>query len=166
MAKRVYRKTPRDDYATHKSHAKQRGVEFKMTFDEWLSVWTDSGHWNERGHRRGCYVMARYGDVGPYAVDNVKIILHEANSVEGRTGVPRTAEVRAKIGAAHQGRTFSAEWRAKISAAKRNDPRAKDHLRRLAEAKRGKPQTAEHAEKSRAALRLARIARKRAECPT
>lgn len=59
--------------------AKQRGIEWLLTFDEWWAIWTESGHWQERGHNFGCYVMARHGDVGPYAVGNVSIITHSQN---------------------------------------------------------------------------------------
>jgi hypothetical protein len=164
MAKKVYAKTPRNAYATHKSHAKQRGIEFKMTFAEWFSVWTESGHWNERGHRHGCYVMARYGDVGPYAVGNVKIELHEINSVESTIGVPRTAEVRAKIGAGHLGKPRSLESRAKQRAtqiARWDDPERRAKVRAKTIAQFADPEARRRASERQ----LAYLARQR-QCPT
>jgi hypothetical protein len=130
-----YNQTPRGRYSSHKCGAKQRGIGFEMTFDEWFGIWTDSGRWAERGPRRGQYVMARFGDVGPYAVGNVKIILHEANSADAHLGIPRSAETRKKL-----------------SDAKRNNPVVTSNLRSLAEARRGKPLTAEHIAKLRGPL--------------
>lgn len=68
-------------YVTHRKHARGRGVDFLLTFDKWLAIWEESGHINERGN--GKYVMARYGDVGPYAVGNVRIITCGENVSEG-----------------------------------------------------------------------------------
>lgn len=62
--------------------AAERGIDFTLTFEEWSQVWAESGHWLERGCRRGQYVMARHGDAGPYAVGNVSIKLHEDNCRE------------------------------------------------------------------------------------
>jgi hypothetical protein len=153
----------RHAYNSHKYHAKRRGIGFNLTFEEWMTIWTESGKWELRGVRRGCYVMARFGDVGPYAIGNVKIILHEINSVEGLIGVPRTAEVRAKIGAAHKGGIRTPEQRAKISATLRSDVGTVTRLRSYAEAQRGKTQTAEHIAKNRAAQsRPEVLAKKRA----
>ena len=60
-------------FNSHKQDAKRRGIDFQLTFEEWYSIWIASGHWEERGCTRGKYVMSRYGDVGPYSVDNVFI---------------------------------------------------------------------------------------------
>lgn len=75
-----YWKTPKGCYVKHKNNAKQRGVEWLFDFDSWLKVWTDSGHFAERGHAKGKYVMARIGDCGPYVDWNVRIVRSEANS--------------------------------------------------------------------------------------
>lgn len=49
-----------------------RGVEWHLTLPEWWAIWTESGHWTERGTGRG-YQMCRNADTGPYAVGNVYI---------------------------------------------------------------------------------------------
>jgi hypothetical protein len=67
----------RRKFTAHKYDAKQRGVGFELTFQEWWSIWRASGHWEERGVGNGKYCMARYGDTGPYAVGNVRIITNE-----------------------------------------------------------------------------------------
>lgn len=75
-------------YQSHKFSAKDRGIEFLLTYDEWYKIWLDSGHLSERGKRKGQYVMARYGDIGPYSVENVKIISFAENTREGCGGKP------------------------------------------------------------------------------
>jgi hypothetical protein len=69
-------------YNEHKRSAKQRGIPFLLTYDEWLAIWQASGHFDERGKRRGNYCMARFGDAGPYSVDNVRIITMVENAAE------------------------------------------------------------------------------------
>jgi hypothetical protein len=76
----------RAGYIIHKSGAKRRDIPFLFTFEEWLAIWTDSGKWSQRGNRAGRYVMARYGDVGPYAIGNVRICTVEENISEGHRG--------------------------------------------------------------------------------
>ena len=73
--------------------AAQRGIEWCLTFEEWLDVWQRSGHSHERGRGRGRYVMARRGDIGPYSVGNVEIILYEQNSRDARTNNPEAARL-------------------------------------------------------------------------
>lgn len=78
--RRRYESSPRGRFLNHKRKAKRRGIEFLLTFDQWLAIWTESGHFSERGNSDGdCYVMARDGDQGPYAVGNVSIVSHSAN---------------------------------------------------------------------------------------
>jgi|SRR6188472_2718416 hypothetical protein len=69
-------------YTTHKHHAKLRDVPFLLTFDEWCTIWRESGKFTERGHCKGQYVMARTGDAGPYAVGNVRIATVSDNHAE------------------------------------------------------------------------------------
>jgi hypothetical protein len=77
------RNIPRFRFCIQRSQAKRRGIEWQLTFEDWFAIWTESGHWEERGKRAGCYCMARHGDTGPYAVGNVSIITVEQNSSEG-----------------------------------------------------------------------------------
>jgi hypothetical protein len=74
----------RNEFCTQRVHAKQRGIEWKLTYEEWIHVWKASGHLHERGNYFGQYVMARYRDEGPYAVDNVRIITVTENTEEAR----------------------------------------------------------------------------------
>jgi hypothetical protein len=95
----------RDRYNVQKHCAvKRRGIGWEITFEEWYKFWLDSGHWEERG--RGGYVMARYGDKGPYAIGNVEIKHHVENmhDTKGMKRKPRTEEHMAKISKALTGR--------------------------------------------------------------
>ncbi len=90
-------------YTQQKSNAKQRGVEFLLTFEEWKAIWLESGRWDKRGRGRGKYCMCRIGDAGPYAAGNVFIALNEKNVSDGNIGKVDSAETRAKKSAALKG---------------------------------------------------------------
>ena len=108
----------RGSYHTQKCGAKKRGIDFLLSFDEWLKIWEDSGHLDQRGPSKDQYCMARIGDIGPYAVENVKIVTSSENSAEARIGRKQTDDAKKKIGAAVLGRKVSDAARAKMSAAK------------------------------------------------
>jgi hypothetical protein len=59
--------------------ARSRGIEWRMTFAEWWTIWTASGKWEQRGRGSQGYVMARRGCTGPYKVGNVTIITGAQN---------------------------------------------------------------------------------------
>jgi hypothetical protein len=85
---REWLKTPRGRYSQHKGKAVARGIEWRLTFEDWWDIWQTSGKWNLRGRYAHQYVMARYGDRGPYARDNVRICLSGENTEEMRRGLP------------------------------------------------------------------------------
>lgn len=96
MTKRTY--TPKMRYLGQKHSAKNRGIEFLFSFEEWVKWWeTNLGAaWMTlRGCRIGQYVMARNGDVGPYAAWNVKCLL------TGDNGRQRALNRSAAAGAKH-----------------------------------------------------------------
>lgn len=70
-------------YATQRTAAHKRGIDWRLTFAEWLRIWESSGHLAQRGVGIGRYVMARNGDCGPYSAGNVSIQLAVANSRDG-----------------------------------------------------------------------------------
>lgn len=72
-------------YLQQRASAKYRGVEFKLTFDEWCTWWLATGHVDERGKCRGQWVMARPNDEGPYELGNLRCQLAEENVAEGNT---------------------------------------------------------------------------------
>jgi hypothetical protein len=75
--------TPLGKFEQQRRQAKQRDIEWLLTFDEWFGLWQESGKWEMRGKRAGQYVMARKGDVGPYSVGNVFICTHAKNVSDG-----------------------------------------------------------------------------------
>jgi len=77
-------KTPLYPFKKQKGNAKERNIEWLFNIDEWWEVWNSSGKWEKRGRCLGQYVMARYGDVGPYSKDNVYITTCSENSSYGR----------------------------------------------------------------------------------
>lgn len=77
-----YEHTPRGAYVRQRQRARQRGVAWELTFDQWWKIWEDSGLWKCRGNWVGGAVMMRNGDTGPYAVGNVRIGSHTENVVE------------------------------------------------------------------------------------
>lgn len=73
---------PYECYYMQRRNALARGIPWHFTFVSWWDMWERSGKWAERGRAsRDSYVMARYGDEGPYEPRNVRIIrVHENNS--------------------------------------------------------------------------------------
>lgn len=86
----------------HRARAKARGIEFVLAFDEWLLIWWQSGHYQQMGKSAGKYVMARTGDVGAYALGNVRIAPMEENLAE-RKRTPLSDTATAKIRASKLG---------------------------------------------------------------
>ncbi len=84
-------------YIAHKNNARYRGIAWELSYSQWRMIWARSGHWHKRGTSKGKYVMARYGDIGPYSVANVKIITHSANCSEGHLGKHRSYSTKRKI---------------------------------------------------------------------
>lgn len=95
-------------YKAHKASAKQRGIEFDMSFVRWLTIWHESGYLLLRGRGAGRYVMARYGDQGGYTADNVDIVPSEVN-LQQEQAVRR--RIRAKRENVAQGRDSYAHLR-------------------------------------------------------
>lgn len=73
----LYNQMPRAKFNVHKATAKQRGIAFLLTFEQWWSLWEP--HWSNRGVGVTEMVMARTGDVGAYEVGNVRIITNLEN---------------------------------------------------------------------------------------
>jgi len=60
-------------YKSQKSTAVKRGVSFRLTYNDWLKIWIDSGKLDKRGRNRGDFVMCRKNDTGAYEIGNVFI---------------------------------------------------------------------------------------------
>jgi hypothetical protein len=90
--------TTRRKFSHQRHTAKERGIEWALTYDEWLFWWEQTGHFHERGCRRGQYVMARIGDVGPYSLENILCLRIDQNSVlPVHSSHPGEAHPRARL---------------------------------------------------------------------
>lgn len=134
-------------YNEQKGNAERRNIDFNLTFEEWRDIWDSSGHWEERGRGIGKFVMARYGDIGPYAVGNVKIILHTDNVIEAfkdKPGHSCTESTKELLRAANSGKKQSAETLLKRSLKLKGRPSSK----------KGIPLTDEHKQKCSISAKL------------
>jgi len=80
-------KSPAWVYFSARRNAQRRNIPWEFTLPSWWDLWQRSGYWYLRGSPRhkinkGRFVMARYGDTGPYSPDNVRIIEWGENSRE------------------------------------------------------------------------------------
>jgi hypothetical protein len=76
-------------FRSQKNSAKHRGIEWHITFSEWVELWKE--RWPDRGRGMNDYVMARANDMGPYAPWNVHIIPFRENLQQvynARLGLP------------------------------------------------------------------------------
>ena len=73
-------KDPYRAFLSHRNGAKNRGIPFKMTFEEWWGEWKDRFHLRGNGSRQLC--MCRYMDSGSYEVGNVSIKTNRENQQE------------------------------------------------------------------------------------
>ena len=87
----------KQQYHNHKARAKRKQIPFELTFDEWLHIWTESGHYDNKGTKRGQYVMSRYGYKGGYTIGNVHIQTVGENTKEAFT-TNNTDFIKPKLG--------------------------------------------------------------------
>ena len=100
----IYRKL----YTQQKSNAKQRGIPFLLTLEQWKQIWFQSGKWEQRGRGSEKYCMCRIGDLGAYELGNVFIDLGKKNVSDGNIGKTDSAETKLKKSAALSGKPK--EW--------------------------------------------------------
>lgn len=112
-------KKTKEQFQNHRQRAKRKGIPFELTFDEWYKIWIDSGHYHNKGTKRGQYVMSRYGDKGGYTVDNVHIQTVGENTREAFTTTNKDF-IKPRHGAENNffGKTHKEESIAKIKAAR------------------------------------------------
>lgn len=77
-----YEKLPKGKFIRQRANARQRGVGWELTFEQWWDLWEKSGKWEQRGKRSKEYCMARKLDDGPYSLENVYITTNKKNSQE------------------------------------------------------------------------------------
>lgn len=84
---------PEKRFNEQRRSAKRRGVEFRLTFEEWWDFWSIDNRWSRRGRAKGELVMARIGDRGAYAVGNIICLTSEGNLADGKDA--RVASIKA-----------------------------------------------------------------------
>lgn len=119
MNEQINIKKAKQQFWNHQQRAKRKGINFLLTFEQWLQIWLDSGHYHEKGTKRGQYVMSRFNDVGPYSIDNVKIQTVGQNTKEAFT-INNADFIKPRFGEENHfyGRKHSIESRAKIKEAR------------------------------------------------
>jgi hypothetical protein len=125
----------RKAYSEHKNNARQRSIQFLLTFDQWSLLWSNSGKWEQRGWRRGQYVMARPGDQGAYELGNVVIQLAEANRAERNRNYPMQGAKNPAFGKDYWAAASDdkkKERAAKISRVHKDRPKSEQTRQRMA----------------------------------
>lgn len=107
-------KIAKQRYNEQKWRATSRKIPFELTFEQWWGLWQQSGKWDQRGCKKGHYVMSRIGDTGAYSIDNVFIQLHQNNAKDGQLGKTLSPEhiqsiKKTMIGNKHGSKKRSAE---------------------------------------------------------
>ena len=86
--------SPMRRYKVQQGNAGARGIEWNFTFVSWWKIWLESGKWDKVGTRKGCYVMARYGDMKtPYSPTDVYICTVSQNSKDSFIVHPQSARI-------------------------------------------------------------------------
>lgn len=80
---------PAKAYLDQRRNAERRGIEWSITFPEWMTVWEESGHLAERGRTGSKFVMGRRSDIGPYDRDNVYITTLAQNAADYQAELKR-----------------------------------------------------------------------------
>ena len=98
----IVRNIANTKYCNQKSQAKQRGISFELTFEQWNDIWQKSGKWELRGRGRDKYVMSRVADKGGYTLGNVFIQSNLDNVIEGNKNRIVTKETKTKLSNIHK----------------------------------------------------------------
>jgi len=63
-------------FLRHRCQAKYRKEAYKLSYDDFLTVWYDSGQWQRAGLRTNTYQMKRLNPKLPWQTNNVTIVQH------------------------------------------------------------------------------------------
>lgn len=66
-------------FVQQRANAKNRGISWGLTFEQWRDWWLATGHVDARGRERGQWVMGRPFDSGPYELGNLLCLRAEDN---------------------------------------------------------------------------------------
>ncbi len=87
-------------FMQQKKMARTRGIAFEFSFADWWAFWSADDRWSRRGTASDCLVMARFGDVGPYAPGNVYCATPAQNMAE--VGIRRRGIAPQKVALHHR----------------------------------------------------------------
>ena len=90
-------------YRMQKSNAKTRKIPFLLTFEEWLTIWNNSGKLAQRGRGADKFCMCRVKDFGAYEIGNVFIGTGRENVRDGNLGKLDSKETKLKKSKAMRG---------------------------------------------------------------
>jgi len=131
-------------FNVQKGQAKSRGIDFLLSFEEWIVIWRRSGKFPKRGNKNGKYVMARFNDVGPYSKDNVKIIPFEKNVREWVKNRDKTPQWRQRISLANTGKKHTTETKKQMSLTRKGHIVTDATKEKISKANSGRKFTDEH----------------------
>ena len=76
----------RQAWLEQKYRAHNRRIEFLLTYEQWRDWWlielAKRGPGAKRGRSRGCWLMCRIGDQGPYTLGNIYCGTHKDNAAD------------------------------------------------------------------------------------
>jgi len=85
--------SPIKAYRSQCNVARQRNIPWELTYETWCAWWEQQlgPNWFQlRGRKAGQYCMSRYGDIGPYSMENIRCILHTENTKEAAPRMRKT----------------------------------------------------------------------------
>lgn len=66
-------------FIQQRANARNRGISWSLSFEQWRDWWLATGHVDERGRLCGQWVMGRPYDSGPYELGNLLCLRAEDN---------------------------------------------------------------------------------------
>lgn len=122
-------------------------IEMRLTFEQWLQIWVDSGKLEKRGRKSGCYVMSRIDDIGHYEIGNVVIQTFRDNVKDTGKRLGRSRP-RPWVTKALKGRPRDPEASRKCSESLKGVKKSEAHNRANSEAQRLIKKTCQHCGKT------------------
>jgi hypothetical protein len=85
-------------YGKHRNDAKQRNIPFQLTYNEWYNWWLSNGVDKniKQPLTKNTLCMCRYGDTGPYSLDNIYCATLSQNQKDARSFNPNFGNTRSK----------------------------------------------------------------------
>ncbi len=130
----------RNAFSTQKYDANRRGIAFLLTFEEWVKWWEDQlgPDWqSKRGHLKGQFVMSRPGDIGPYALWNIKCVQCGENVSEAHKGKEFSELHKQRIASGRRGKKHTDAAKMKLRIARLGSKRTEEAKEKTSQKVRG-----------------------------